>query len=90
MIIALDNNRLYSTFSVSDFSQLENSFNTIAPSMVEYYLSSLCSDDETHINRSSIQNTIYLDDYTIYLDYEDKIYLEISSTKDDLEYTTGS
>ena len=48
MIINLDKNKLYSTFSVSDFSELENSFETLAPSMVEYYLSSLSGEDETY------------------------------------------
>ena len=61
MIISLDKNKLYSTFSVSEFEQLESSFDTLAPSMVEYYLSSLSSNDETFINRSKIQNTIRVD-----------------------------
>ncbi|MBT3280774.1 MAG: hypothetical protein HOF69_06965 [Campylobacteraceae bacterium] len=90
MIINLDKNKLYSTFSVSDFSELENSFETLAPSMVEYYLSSLSGEDETYINRSKIQNTVYLDEYTIYLDYDDNTYLEITSKNEDDEYSTGS
>ncbi len=87
MIISLDKNKLYSTFSVSDFNQLETSFDTLAPSMVEYYLSSLSSNDETFINRSKIQNTIKLDQYTIYLDYDDNTYMEMVVNDD---YATGS
>lgn len=89
MIISLDKNKLFSTFSVQDFSQLENSFDTLAPSMVEYYLSSLSSEEESYINRSNIQSTISLDDYTLYLDYDDNTYLEINSSGCD-EYATGS
>jgi hypothetical protein len=89
MIIPLDTNRLYSTFSVDNFTQLENSFDSLAPSMVDYYLTSLKEDDEVYINKNKVQNTIYLDDYTIYLDYEDNTYLELSVSIDD-EYSTGS
>ncbi|MBL6969894.1 MAG: hypothetical protein ISR68_00680 [Campylobacterales bacterium] len=88
MIISLDKNKLYSTFSVSEFEQLESSFDTLAPSMVEYYLSSLSSNDETFINRSKIQNTIRVDQYTIYLDYDDNTYMEMTVNDDD--YSTGS
>ena len=76
-------------FSVNDFDKLENSFESMAPSMVEYYLSSLSSNEETYINRSKIQNTIFLDEYTLYYDYDDNVYLEISINMED-EYTTGS
>ncbi len=89
MVISLDKNKLFSTFSVKDFYQLENSFDTLAPSMVEYYLSSLSSDEEAYINRSNIQSSISLDDYTLYLDYDENTYLEINSNSYD-EYATGS
>jgi hypothetical protein len=89
MIIQLDTNNLYATFSVDNFTQLENSFNTLAPSMVDYYLSSLVNDDEIYVNQNNIQHTIYLDDYTVYLGYDNNIYLKLEDKADD-EHTIGS
>jgi hypothetical protein len=90
MIISLDKNKLYSTFSVKSFEELEQSFDSLAPSMVEYYLTSLSSDDEesTYMNRNNIQNSIVLDEYSIYLDYDENTFLEINSASSD--YETGS
>ena len=90
MIILLDKQNVYSTFSVKNFSQLELSINNISPSMVEYYLSDLCSsqDEEIHLNKSNIEKSLYLDTYSLYLDYSDNIYLEITQTQDELESDT--
>lgn len=90
MIIQLDQNSLFSTFNVTCFQELEEGIQSIAPSMVEYHLSDLSSTDteSIYINKSNIQQTIYLDQYSIYLDYEDSIYLEFIE-KDD-EYETES
>ena len=89
MIISLNKDKLYSIFNVDSFDQLESSFEGMAPSMVEYYLSSLGSNDEIYINRSKIQNIINLDGYILYFDYDDNVYLEISINNND-EYSTGS
>lgn len=90
MIIQLDNNTLFQTFKVSCFEQLEQEIEMIAPSMVEYYLDDISSSVNTpaYINRSHIQKTISLDQYSLYLDYSDSIYLEILE-KDD-GYATES
>jgi hypothetical protein len=90
LIIQLDQNSLFSTFNVTCFQELEEGIQSIAPSMVEYHLSDLSSTDteSIYINKSNIQQTIYLDQYSIYLDYEDSIYLEFIE-KDD-EYETES
>lgn len=62
----------------------------MAPSMVEYYLSdlSLSSDNNTYINRSNIQQTISLDEYSLYLDYSEDIYMEFIKKED--QYETDS
>ena len=90
MIILLDKHNVYSTFSVNSFDQLELSINNISPSMVEYYLSDLCSiqDNEIHLNKSNIEKSLYLDNYSLHLDYSDNIYLEITQTQDELESNT--
>ena len=90
MTIQLDNNSLFQTFKVSCFDHLEQALQTIAPSMVEYYLGDLSSSiiEPAYINRSNIQKTISLDQYSLYLDYSDSVYLE-TLEKDD-EYSTES
>ena len=89
MIIQLDKNLVYSTFSVENFEQLDSTTQLMAPSMVEYYLSDLAtvttSEESIYINKANIQNTISLDEYSLYLDYDNKIYLEFIEKEDNYE-----
>ena len=87
MTIQLDTNTLFQTFKVSCFDELEQEIQSIAPSMVEYYLDDLSSsiNESAYINRSNIQKTIYLDQYSVYLDYSDSVYLETLEKDDDYE-----
>lgn len=88
MVIKLDKDLVYSTFNVEMFEQIELSTQTMAPSMIEYYLSDLASNSEeesSYINKSEVQNTIYLDEYMLYIDYSDNIYLEFTEKSDDYE-----
>ncbi len=87
MIIALDKDLVYSTFNVEMFEQIATATQTMAPSMIEYYLSDLASNSEesSYINKSEIQNSIYLDEYMLYIDYSDNIYLEFTEKNNDYE-----
>ena len=87
MTIELDTNLLLQTFKVSCFDNLEQEIQSIAPSMVEYYLDDLSSstNEPAYINRSNIQKTIYLDQYSLYLDYSDTVYLEVTEKDDNYE-----
>ncbi|PLY06583.1 MAG: hypothetical protein C0625_08290 [Arcobacter sp.] len=87
MVLLLNKNSLYSTFGVSDFDSLDANINSMAPSMVEYYLSDLSNgNDDAYLNKRNIQNTISIGEYSLYLDYDDEVYLEIeNSVEDDLE-----
>jgi hypothetical protein len=79
LIVELEKPLLYSTFGVENFDQLDDNVQNLAPSMVEYYLSDLSelnSDSNSYINKSNIQKTIFFDEYLLYLDYNDKVYLE--------------
>lgn len=79
MIILLNKISLYNTFGVNTFNELENSINLMAPSMVDYYLSDLCSyEEETYLNKKNIEQSILIDDYSIYCDYDENIYLEVN------------
>lgn len=67
-------------FGVSDFKLLESALDTMAPSLVEYYLSSFINDDELYFNKRDIEESISIGDYNLYIDYSKNIYLEINST----------
>ena len=88
----LDKNLLFSTFGVDSFFALENHTQAMAPSMVEYYLNdliSLNSDSNTYINKSYVQHTINLDEYYLYLDYNDETYIEFVKDQNE-DYETAS
>ncbi|MCD4757363.1 MAG: hypothetical protein K8R39_03785 [Arcobacteraceae bacterium] len=88
MIIKLETDLVYSTFNVEMFEQIELATQVMAPSMIEYYLSDLASsseDESSYINKSEIQNTVYLDEYMLYIDYSDNIYLEFTEKDDDYD-----
>ena len=90
MILLLNKNSLYSTFGVDCFDSLDQSINGMAPSMVEYYLSDLSSgNDDAYLNKRNIQNSINVGEYSIYLDYDDEIYLEIEDAQAD-DFETAS
>jgi hypothetical protein len=90
MILLLNKISLFSTFGVDSFDSLDASINTMAPSMVEYYLSDLSSgNDDTYLNKRNIQNSINIGEYSIYLDYDDEIYLEIEDNQEN-DYETAS
>ncbi len=58
--------------------------------MVEYYLSDLSNGNEdAYLNRKNIQETISIGEYSIYLDYDEEIYLEIADFLED-SFETGS
>jgi hypothetical protein len=86
VILLLNKISLYATFGVEDFNSLDKAINNMAPSMVEYYLSDLSNGIENiYLNKKNIQDSLNIGDFSIYLDYEDEIYLEINDEKEDFE-----
>lgn len=80
MTILLNKNSLYNTFGVENFNSLENAVNGMAPSMVEYYLSDLSQySEDTYLNKSQIEQSVYIGDYSLYIDYSNNVYLELDS-----------
>ena len=80
MITLINKVSLYNTFGVNDFCSIEEAINNMAPSMVEYYLSDLKNDNEDmYLNKKDIENTLYIGDYNLYIDYNDNIYLEFNN-----------
>ncbi len=91
MILSLNKNSLFSTFGVDSFSDLDQAVSGMSPSMVEYYLSDLSSDNESiYLNKRNIQDTISVAEYFLYLDYDEKVYLEINDSNIVDEYETPS
>lgn len=90
MVLLLNKTSLYNTFGVDGFNSLDNAINTMAPSMVEYYLSDLCSGNEDiYLNKRNIQDSLNVGEFSLYIDYDDEVYLEIEDSID-TELETGS
>ncbi len=91
MILLLNKSLLYSTFGVDNFSSLEQIINSMAPSMVEYYLSDLSNNNnDAYLNKRNIQDTINIGEYFLYLDYDDEVFLEINDAISNKEFETNS
>lgn len=86
MITQLNKSLLFSTFDVQSFDMLESAMSNMAPSMVEYYLSDLSSNNtESYLNKKEIQTYINIGEYNLYIDYGENIYLEIELHNDTYE-----
>ena len=83
MIIQVNKDSLYNMFGVDNFNLLENALDNMAPSLVEYYLSSLANSDDSYFNKIDIEETISIGDYSLYIDYSENIYLELNSAIED-------
>ncbi|MGB1227096.1 MAG: hypothetical protein ACPG9K_04335 [Poseidonibacter sp.] len=90
MITLLNKLSLYNTFGVDNFNSIEGAINNMAPSMVEYYLSNLSEDSEDiYLNKREIENSLFIGDYSLYIDYNDNIYLELDNNQT-TNYETAS
>ena len=83
MIIQVNKDSLYNMFGVDNFNLLENALDNMAPSLVEYYLSSFTNDDELYFNKRDIEESISIGDYNLYIDYSKNIYLELNNIIED-------
>ncbi|MCR1815058.1 hypothetical protein [Aliarcobacter butzleri] len=85
MLISIDKNYLFNLFGVDNFSSLETIIDNMAPSLVEYHLSSFHEDssDTVYFNKRDIEKSFLVGDYTLYLDYSENLYLELVETNID-------
>jgi len=81
---------LFTLLNIKTFDKIQDAISNIAPSMLEYHLEQLTSHIQSNIilNRHNIQDTIFLDIYTLYIDYSDNLYIELDIIED--EYSTAS
>lgn len=86
MITQINKESLYNSFGVENFINLEGVIDSMAPSLVEYYLSSLCEyNDDIYFNKREIEKSIFIGDYSLYIDYNKNIYLEIDKQDDETQ-----
>lgn len=85
MIISIDKERIYSLFGVTDFSSLEIAIDMIAPSLLDYHFSDFFNYGEEILffNKRDVENSFNLGSYSIYLDYNENLFLEMNKLEDD-------
>jgi len=91
LTIQLDTNLFLLTFELESFEEIDEKLQSMAPSMMEYYLSDLANsnlEDKCYLENSKIQFTHYLGEYHLHIDYSENIYLEFNEKQDN--YETGS
>ena len=80
MITLINKTSLFNTFNVDNFLSLEGSIDNMAPSTVEYHLFDLSNDSEDiYLNKREIEHSVFVGDYSLYIDYDKNIYLEIDT-----------
>lgn len=84
MVTLLNKETLYNTFDVTDFTALSFMIDNMAPSMVDYYLASLCQEQEIYFNKRNIQESFSIGEYHLYRDYNEDIYLEFNENEEEL------
>ncbi|AXK48873.1 hypothetical protein CRU87_02175 [Aliarcobacter trophiarum LMG 25534] len=86
MLVLVDKNSILNLFGVDTFGDLESILDTMSPSLVEYHLSNfLNSEDLGYFNKKDIENSFYIGDYSLYLDYNKNIFLETNELKEDTQ-----
>jgi len=78
LIYLVDQEQLLMIFDVSSFDLLEDAIFNTPPSMSEYYLNDAIMnlDNTSYLNKNNIQQTIQLDSYNIFIDYDCNTYIE--------------
>ena len=84
MITQINKDSLFNIFGVKNFELLYSAIDNMAPSLVEYYLSSFTNDDKLYFNKRDIEESISIGDYNLYIDYTKNIYLELNSTTEEI------
>lgn len=93
MIINIDKTNIFSLFKADNFDSLEYLIDSMPPSLVEYHLMNFISSEEDcniFFNKKNIQSSFSFGIYSLYLDYEEKIYLEFESDSLRDTYTNAS
>jgi hypothetical protein len=78
MIKQIEKNDLFSIFNIENFLHLETIIDNFSPSLAEYHLEIFFSnsENESFLNKRNIQNSLNIGSFSLYLDYDENIYLE--------------
>ncbi|AXX84870.1 hypothetical protein [Aliarcobacter skirrowii] len=78
MIKQIEKNDLFSIFNIENFLHLETIIDNFSPSLTEYHLETFFSNSEieSFLNKRNIQNSLNIGSFSLYLDYDENIYLE--------------
>jgi len=81
---------LYNTFGVDNFTSIESAMDNMAPSMVEYYLSDLNQySEDIYLNKSNVEHSLSIGDYSLYMDYSNNVYLELDNNENTTHETAA-
>lgn len=88
----LDKGNVYISFGVSfgDFSMLSKTLDSMSPSVVEYFLSSLILSYNEYVDDINFNEYIHIGDYMIYQSNSGELYLKNTKKESDDLYETGS
>ncbi|MCT7446678.1 hypothetical protein [Aliarcobacter skirrowii] len=78
MIKQIEKNDLFSIFNIENFLHLETIIDNFSPSLAEYHLETFFSnsENESFLNKRNIQSSLNIGSFSLYLDYDENIYLE--------------
>ena len=90
MVVNVHKSEIFNIFEVESFSLLELKIDQISPSLAEYHLENFIQNKECEkfFNKKDIQNSFCIGNFSLHLDYNENIYIELF--KDNLDTSTQS
>ncbi|QKF73305.1 hypothetical protein AFAEC_1140 [Aliarcobacter faecis] len=85
MVFSLDKESIYNLFGADDFFSLESIIDNIAPSLLDYHFSNFCNNAQEveFFNKREVENSFYSGIYSLFLDYNQNLFLEVDDVKED-------
>ena len=85
MIVSVDKDYIYNFFGVNDFFTLEKILDNFAPSLLEYDFQDFCNSFEElmFFNKKDVENSFSQGIYTLILDYNQNLFLEVEDKVSD-------
>ena len=89
MFIAVDKNSILNLFKVDTFSELESVLELMSPSLVEYHLMSFLNGGNTsYFDKKDVETSLYFGEYSLYIDYNKNIFIELNKTEENSQTLT--
>lgn len=86
MTVKVELGAIFAPFCAGSIDELRSQISQMAPSLAEYYLDDLLNSSQTvdFLNKRNVKETIYIDDYQIYICYDDEVFLCCEKSNNDL------